>query len=99
MRVRYGIFSIMAIVLCISILADEFKSRRRKIILVAGAAFVYNLLTGLFFYPEPVIREENILVVTEKMKNNDFDIRYTTYDKNKVNNLFREAIKKGIYKP
>jgi len=99
MQVRYGIFSIVAFMLCILFLAGEFEFFRRKIFILAGAAFAYNLLTGLFFYPEAVIREENILVITDRMNNNDFDIRYTTYEKNKVDHLFKEAIETGIYKP
>jgi hypothetical protein len=99
LQVRYGIFSIIAILLCISFIANEFELSSRKIILLAGAAFAYNLMTGLFFYPESVIRKENILVVMEGVRNQDFNIRYTTYDKDKVNALFKEAIEKGIYKP
>jgi len=99
LRVRYGIFSIMALVLCISILAEAFEIGKKKMIIVACSAFLYNMLTGLFFYSEPVIRKENIEVVVEKLKKNDFEIRYTTLDKNDVDNLFREAMAKGIYKP
>lgn len=98
MRVRYGIFSIMAIVLCVSLLA-EAGAFRNKMIVVAGFAFTYNLLTGLFFYPESVIRKENIEIVIEGLKQNSYEIRYATISKNEVDQLFRVAIEKGIYKP
>jgi hypothetical protein len=99
LQVRYGIFSILAIVISIVLLGMEFKFSKNKLLLLTSAAFTYNLLTGLFFYPEAVIRKENIEVVIEGINQGTFDIRYTTYTRNDANFLLQDAIEKGIYKP
>jgi hypothetical protein len=99
MQVRYGFFSIMAIALCFSLLAKAHVISKRKMIFISVAACVYNLLTGLFFYPEPVIRKEKIEVVIDDIKHNNFEIRFATLSKEEVDNLFKESIARGIYKP
>jgi len=66
---------------------------------VACVAFAYNLLTGLFFHPEAVIRKENIQLTIESFRHESYEIRYATISKNEVDRLFKEAIAKGIYKP
>jgi hypothetical protein len=99
LHIRYGVFSILAFCLCISLLTTDKNIQKKFWVILAGAAFIYNALTGLFFYPEVVIRKEKEEVAVQEMKQNNFDIKYTTYSKDEINAMMREAIARGIYQP
>lgn len=99
LHVRYGIFSILAFVLTISLLASyqPFKPLAVKILVIA--AFGYHAATGIFFYPEVVIRKENMEKLKAGLKQNIFDDRYSLLPKNDYETLMRDAMKKNIYRP
>jgi len=98
MQVRYGIFSIFAFTISLALLNENLTSRKRSGILFS-AAVIYQLLTGVFFFPEAVIRKEKIETVIEGIRNNIYDVRYTTYNRNDIEVLMKEAVAKGIYNP
>lgn len=97
MYVRYGIFSILAFSLCIQLLFTSRNFSRKAMGGLACAAFLYNGLTGLFFYPEVVIRKEKMEVMIDRLNHHNYDVQFTTHPKDEVEKLFKEAIQGKIY--
>jgi len=98
-QVRYGIFSIYAIVISIALLLENRIVTNKMLAYLFATAFAYNALTGIFFFPETVLRREIIETVVAGIRIDKYDVKYTTYQRNDIEMLLKEAIKKGIYRP
>ncbi|MEO8087079.1 MAG: hypothetical protein ABI763_09680 [Bacteroidota bacterium] len=99
LHVRYGIFSILAFTLTVYLLSayNGFEKKYKNYLI--ASAFIYNALTGIFFYPEAEIRREKIQSMMVGIKENKFDVGYSTFREDDVEILLKESIRKGIYKP
>jgi len=99
LRVRYGIFSILAFTLTLSLLAGYKWNTKKYAGYFIASAFAYNMLTGFFFYPEQVIRSERIRTIVAGIRADQFDVGYSTFQKDDIEQLLKQSIEKGIYKP
>ncbi len=100
LQVRYGTFSIYAIILAIALVAENTSYREgKKYLRIVAFAFAYNLLSGLFFYPEVPIRTQKIQVMIQELKKEKYSIEYSIYKQKEFEELMKTSISKGMYQP
>jgi hypothetical protein len=99
LEVRYGFFSIAAVIFALSLLIsniDFFKAKWKTLLV---AAVIYNMLTGIFFYPEVPVRTLDLKRLTTTAREKEFHLNYSAYRKAPFDELMTAAIDRGVYKP
>jgi hypothetical protein len=99
LETRYGFFSIIATALALMLLIENVLSFRKKFKLLFLSALVYNLLSGIFFYPEVPARTQKLIKLEQDAGNSRFSLEYSPYQKEEFDVLMSTAKEKGIYKP
>jgi len=100
LQVRYGIFSVYSIILALAILIENTSLRQgKRYFMILFFGFGYNLLTGLFFYPEVVVRTKRVQILLEETQHGKYIPVYSIYKEKEYEELISESVAKGIYKP
>jgi hypothetical protein len=99
LEVRYGFFSIVAVILALVLLIENTNLFKVRWKVLLTAAFAYNILTGIFFYPEVPVRTLALRELVTSAHKKEFSLDYSAYRKVPFNNLMGAAMDKGIYKP
>jgi hypothetical protein len=98
---RYAYFSILAIICTISALSDvsgeRFQKHLKKYSLTS--AIVFHLLCGVFFYPEVTTRNNKLRKYIADIKNEKPVQNIEPVIQFNADEIIKESMKKGFYKP
>lgn len=100
-NIRYGIYSVFALCCCLIFWSEMIPAMKfnRLLIFLFPAGIIFHLLTGIFFYPEAVLRKEVALHMARNFKRTNLTALPAPYKQGPANAayLFKYCSENNIY--